>query len=198
MTLTTLLPALDIAAFERRPNGSFSPMAPPPPWFVRIVADGTLPFLGHILEEANQFWESRSSGRRDWGPCAEVDATGSEFHYMVTAVTIGYQQYLCFQLDPGSDRLREVLQQVRDQALAANHGVRDEAAVENLTKAQKDVQQAADELDLIVRRLLGADPADARIEPWKTVSAKCEEIVRGVDKLTRAAIPQTRHVPPQP
>jgi hypothetical protein len=198
MTLTTLLPALDIAAFERRPEGSFSPMAPPPPWFVRIVADGTMPFLGHILEEANQFWESRSSGRRDWGPCAEVDATGSEFHYMVTAVTIGYQQYLCFQLDPGSDRLREVLQQVRDQALAADHGVRDEAAVEKLTKAQKDVQQAADELNLIVRRLLGTDPADARIEPWKTVSAKCEEIVRGVDRLTRAAIPQTRHVPPQP
>jgi hypothetical protein len=198
MTLTTLLPALDIAAFERLPEGSLSPMAPPPPWFVRIVADGTLPFLGHILEEANQFWESRSSGRRDWGPCAEVDATGSEFHYMVTAVTIGYQQYLCFQLDPGSDRLREVLQQVREQALAAERGVRDEAAVEKLTQAKTDVQQAADELDLIVRRLLGADPADARIEPWKTVSAKCEEIVRGVDKLTRAAILQTRNVPPQP
>ena len=196
MTLTTLLPALDIAAFERLPEGSLSPMAPPPPWFVRIAADGTLPFLGHILEEANQFWESRSSGRRDWGPCAEVDATGSEFHYMVTAVSVGYQQYLCFQLDPGSDRLREVLQQVREQALAANHAVRDEAAVEKLTKAQKDVQQAADELNLIVQRLLGADPADARIEPWKTVSAKCEEIVSGVDRLTRAAIPQMR--PPQP
>jgi len=62
MTLTTLLPALDIAAFQRQPEGSFSPLAALPKWFERIVADGTFPFLGHILDEANEFWESRSAG----------------------------------------------------------------------------------------------------------------------------------------
>ena len=197
MTLTTLLAALDIAAFERHPDGSFAPLAPPPAWFVRIVADGTLPFLGHILEEANQFWNGRSPGRRDWGPCAEVDETGSEFHYNVAAVNAGGRQYLFFQVDPGSDRIRDVLQKIREQALVANHDVRDDAAIEKLVKAEKDVQDAAGELDLLVRRLLSNDPADARLEPWKAVSAQCTELVYRAERLVRAAIPASRRVPPQ-
>jgi hypothetical protein len=198
MTLTVLVPALDIAAFERQPGGSFSPLTTLPQWFGRLAGDGTFPFLGHILEEANEFWESRSTGRRDWGPCAEVDPAGSEFHYYVTAVMIGYQQFLCFQLDPGSDRLREVLQKVREAALADGHGLHDDVAGEKLTSAKGQVQQAADDLHLQVRRLLGEDPADARLEPWKSVSATCEELVRRVDRLVRAASPPAPRVPPQP
>src|SRR5262249_22458651 len=114
---TSLLPALEIAAFERRKDGSFSPVAAPPAWFNRIIADGVFPFLGHILEEANQFWTSRAPGRRDWGPCAELDESGTEFHYIVSALTAGDRQYLVFQLDPGSDRMRQMLQQVRERAL---------------------------------------------------------------------------------
>ena len=65
-----LLSAIDVAVFERRPDGSFA--LAPPPRGLRIVADATFPFLGHILEEANEFW-GRGSRAQDWGPCAEVD-----------------------------------------------------------------------------------------------------------------------------
>ena len=73
--LKSLLPALHIAAFERREDGSFTSLAPPPAWFGRLVADPAFPFLGHILEEANVFWRSGGPGLREWGPVAEVDAT---------------------------------------------------------------------------------------------------------------------------
>ena len=84
--LKSLLPALHIAAFERREDGSFTSLAPPPAWFGRLVADPAFPFLGHILEEANVFWRSGGPGLREWGPVAEVDASGAEFHYKVAAV----------------------------------------------------------------------------------------------------------------
>jgi hypothetical protein len=117
-----LLPALGIAAFEQSAEGAFHPLAPPPPWFVRLGRDGTFPFLGHILEEANRFWTSRTEGVREWGPCADVDEDGREFHYLVKAVTIGTHAYLVFQLDHAAERMREVLQKVRSEALEQARG----------------------------------------------------------------------------
>src|SRR5262245_575177 len=101
----TVLSALAIAAFRRQEDGSFTPLAGLPEWFRRVARNGTFPFLGHILEEAGQFWNARKPGRRDWGPCADVDEAGTEFHYSVTAVAVGDQQYLLFQLDTASDRI---------------------------------------------------------------------------------------------
>src|SRR5262245_60652422 len=95
----TLLSALSIAAFERGADGTFTSLGTPPPWFARLAAEGTFPFLGHILEEATRFWNERVPGRCDWGPCAEVDESGGEFHYTVSAVTAGETQYLVLQLD---------------------------------------------------------------------------------------------------
>ena len=126
-----------------------------------------------------------------------MDAAGAEFHYTVTAVTVEYNQYLCFQLDPGSDRIRDVLQKVREQALAEGDDLHAGATVEQLASAEQKVQQAADDLHLLVRRLLGEDPADARLEPWKSVSAACDELVRRVDKLVRAASPPAPRDRPQ-
>ena len=105
---TKLLPAMDIAAFKRAPDGSFAPIAPSPRWFDRLVADTTFPFLGHILEEATTFWQGRTLGSREWGPCVEENEVGREFHYRVLAVTAEAGQFLVFQLDSGADRMREV------------------------------------------------------------------------------------------
>ena len=113
-----LLPTLGIAAFEQNADGSFQPLAPAPAWFAGLGKDGTFPFLGHILEEAGAFWASKTDGVREWGPCADVDADGQEFHYMVKAVTSGAGAYLVFQLDEAAERVREVLQKVRSDALA--------------------------------------------------------------------------------
>lgn len=114
-----LLPVLGLAAFERTPEGAFRALAPLPPWFARLGRDGTFPFLGHILEEANAFWRTRREGLREWGPCAEVDENGGEFHYLVKAVTLGERTYLVFQFDEAAERIREVLQKVRSDALDA-------------------------------------------------------------------------------
>ena len=54
--LETLLPLLDVAAFVRHGDGSFSAISQAPAWFERLTSDTTFPFLGHILEEANAFW----------------------------------------------------------------------------------------------------------------------------------------------
>ena len=115
--VAALLRSLGIAAFERNADGTFQPIAPAPVWFAGLGKDGTFPFLGHILEEASAFWASKTDGVRDWGPCADVDDNGQEFHYLVKAVTIGPRTYLVFQLDEAAERMRDVLQKVRSDAL---------------------------------------------------------------------------------
>ena len=86
--------------------------------FAGLSRDGTFPFLGHILEEAHVFWNAGADGLREWGPCAEVDEGGREFHYLVKALRVGTRAYLVFQVDEGAERLRRVLQKVRSGALA--------------------------------------------------------------------------------
>ena len=116
--LATILTALDIAAFERGAEGGFQSLAPLPAWFARLGQDGTFPFLGHILEEANLFWDAGADGLYEWGPCAEVAESGKEFHYRVKALRVNTRAFLVFQLDEGAERLRQVLQKVRSDALA--------------------------------------------------------------------------------
>jgi hypothetical protein len=184
----SVLTAMAIAAFERNQDGSFSPLAPLPAWFMRIVADGTFPFMGHILEEANQFWRSGSPGRQDWGPCAEVDESGAEFHYTVAAVSERDREYLVFQLDPGSDRMREVLQRERERALAAGHDSRSDS------RAAAGVRQTAGEIRTLVESLQAVSSANTAIQVHRAVAAKCDELVRAVDELVRAG---SRQPPPQ-
>jgi hypothetical protein len=116
--LEALLPALGIAAFERHVDGSFRALAPIPRWFERLAGDGTFPFLGHVLEDATRYWNKRDSKPREWGPSADIDEAGREFHYMVTALTLSGRSVLLFSLDTASDRMRQMLQKVREQGLA--------------------------------------------------------------------------------
>lgn len=120
--LGTLLTALDLAAFERHAEAGFRPLARPPAWFARLSRDGSFPFLGHVLEEAQAFWQSGTNGVRVWGPSVEVGEDGREFHYLVKALNVNTRAYLVFQLDEGADRVRDVLQKVRSDALAAPRG----------------------------------------------------------------------------
>ena len=47
-TTATILSALEIAAFERRTDGSFVSLVPVPEWFSVLGRDQTFPFLGHL------------------------------------------------------------------------------------------------------------------------------------------------------
>ena len=116
-TLSALLASLDIVAFERAAEGTFRPVTTPPAWFGRLSRDGTFPFLGHILVEAQAFWNARTDGSREWGPCADVAEDGREFHYLVKAVRVHGRAFLVFQRDESADRMRDVLQKVRSEAL---------------------------------------------------------------------------------
>ena len=183
-TPTTLLAAIEIAAFQRRADGSFSSVAPPPSWFRRLTADTTFPFLGHILDEANEFWRLREPGRREWGPCAEVDEAGQEFHYKVTAATVADKQYLIFQRDPGSDWIRSVLQKVRAQALVSEQGA---AAQPALAAAQTEVRRAANEIRDLLRRFLAASSSGDQEKLGEALAATCDALVNGVDAFVRSA-----------
>lgn len=172
--LTTVLQAINVAVFTRRTDGSFSALAPPPPWFARL-ADVTFPFLGHILEEATDFWRSGASGSREYGPCAERDETGQEFHYRVRAVTAGESgsQFLIFELDPGSDRLREALQHARDQALLLERHRASQGAAE-------DIRLAAHEIQQLLKQLPAAGAHQALID---ALHAKCDLVMRTADTI---------------
>lgn len=187
--LGDVFPALGIAAFERTPDGAFLAAAPVPPWFNRLVGDVTFPFLGHILEEAVDFWNEGTAGYRDYGPCAEVDDAGHEYHYKVTAVVAAGRQYLLFQLDPASDHLRDVLQQARDRALEARADARVELA---LGAVQRDVRRTGDEVLDLMRRLLASGPTPVQLDLLHTLSRTSADLVERVDAIVKAASPSTR------
>jgi hypothetical protein len=174
--LRALLPAMNVAVFTCAADGSFSPLAPPPPWFSRL-ADVTFPFLGHILEEARAFWRSGVPGSREYGPCAETDADGSEFHYRVKALTAAdSSQFLMFELDRGSDRLRDALQTAREQALAR------EQQSARQRRATQEIRQTADEM----RQLLDTIPTTPDGPPRgliEALNAKCEALKGSVDTI---------------
>jgi hypothetical protein len=176
---TKLLPAMDIAAFKRSADGSFALIAPTPRWFERLVEDTTFPFLGHILEEATTFWQRGALGSREWGPCAEVNEVGREFHYRVLAVNAESGQFLVFQIDPGAERMREVLQKVREHALINPSS----GATATLSRVQHAVRRTSDRIHELLRPLLASGVRDAQFELWKKLSAVCDDLTTTVDSL---------------
>jgi hypothetical protein len=176
-----LLPTLDLVPFERRPDGSFESLLPPPDWFKPHTTGGVFPFLGHILEEATAFWDLGASGVQEWGPCADVDAEGREFHYRVIGVQAEGRQFLVFKLDRESDRMREVLQKVRDNALADERHARGRLALTSLAH-----RTSADMHELLTRlRDSGLSPEQLAIV--KEVDAASSELVERVVNVGGAA-----------
>jgi len=187
--LKTVLPALDLAAFQRHADGRFASIAPRPAWFGRLVADPTFPFLGHILEEAEVFWKGGEVGRREWGPVAEVDESGSEFHYRVTALNSASSQFLVFQLDLGADQVREVLQKVRTDMLATEQRAGSDA---RKRRAQlSHLRRSADAFgDAILRGVLKkATSADPVLEALTTTGG---DLLQAIDDIVQTTRPGRR------
>ena len=176
--LSTLLPALGFAVFARDANASFTALTPPPEWFKRL-GDVTFPFLGHILEEANAFWDSGKPGAREWGPCAEVDADGAEFHYKVLAYALGNRQLLLFQLDTESDHMREVLSVVRTQSLKEEQS----RGAQGMTAM--DIRLIREEIQRILGKLLGSGVSESQTDLLRKLSSRCDELSHGTERLIR-------------
>jgi hypothetical protein len=175
--LRDLLPAMEMAVFQRSADGSFLPLTALPAWFPRL-ADGTFPFLGHILDEAYAFWSSGKDGRQNWGPSVGTNDAGTEFHYTVSAVTTDGRQYLVFQIDRGSDRVREILQTIRDQKLD------DERARHTRAALAADVRQAGTDLFAVIGRLESTSPTSAQRELLDKLAFACDSLVATASKLS--------------
>jgi hypothetical protein len=182
-----LLPALGIAAFERRSDGSFESIAPRPEWFGRLIADPTFPFLGHVLDEAKSFWKSGLAGRRQWGPVAEVGESGDEFHYYVAAVTTDDAQFLIFVLDSASDDLRGVMQQVRADKLAAEQRAGVMARERNAQL--KTLRRAADQFRAALSRLSKSSNPDTQLV---LLTESGSDLLMAIDDIVQATRPKAK------
>jgi hypothetical protein len=120
--LQAVVAALEIGIFEQRPDGGFSSMGTPPAWMAAFSRNPTFPFLGSFLPQARQFWSTTHADRLTWGPCAEVDADGREFHFTVSALSLPDLKVLVFELDRHAEPMRALLQKAREQALAHGRG----------------------------------------------------------------------------
>ena len=178
--LATVAGALGIAAFSRQADGSFEPLGPAPDWFVTVTSGDTFPFLGHILEEAGTFWQRATPGRADWGPVAEVDGQGREYHYLVTALTVGTNQFLVFQLDAGAERMRDVLQKVRSEALSAEQDhASHRAAAESLHKTNGEIKTLLTQLSRT-----GLSPEQTEL--FKGLSQRSLSLTNGIGRLVQS------------
>ena len=119
--LQAVVTALDIGIFEQGADGAFISVGTPPAWMAAFSRNPTFPFLGSFLPQARQFWSEPRADRLTWGPCAEVDPEGREFHFTVSAVSLPDRKFLVFELDRHAESMRALLQKAREQALAAQH-----------------------------------------------------------------------------
>ncbi len=111
--VTKLLPAMDIAAFKRAPDGSFRADCAAAAMVRSARRRHDVPVSRPYPRGGDDVLAEVRPGSREWGPCVEENEVGREFHYRVLAVTAEAGQFLVFQLDSGADRMREVLQKVR-------------------------------------------------------------------------------------
>ena len=116
--LQAVVTALEIGIFEQGADGGFTSVGTPPAWMAAFNRNPTFPFLGSFLPQARQFWSEPRPDRLTWGPCAEVDPEGREFHFTVSAVSLPDRRFLVFELDRSAEPMRLLLQKVREQELA--------------------------------------------------------------------------------
>jgi hypothetical protein len=110
----------------------------------------------------------------------EVNEAGQEFHYKVVAVAADSAQYLVFQLDPAADQVRQILQKVRTEALAAERDAATyEAASASLHHAHLDIKDLVD-------RLWRSDPTPAQRELLNRLTTACVSVMGGVADLIRS------------
>jgi hypothetical protein len=117
--LEAALAALEIGVFRQDDSGGFVSVGPVPGWMSAFSRNPSFPFLGAFLGQARHFWSQPQDGRLTWGPGVEVNERGEEFHFLVSAISLPSHKLLVFELDRAAAPMRAVLQQAREQALAA-------------------------------------------------------------------------------
>ncbi|MGI9175453.1 MAG: sensor histidine kinase [Rhodothermales bacterium] len=127
---TSLLPALDMAAFGRHADGSFRLLGTAPAWLQQLWPDVLIPgkalypgkaflFLDHFLEAADVCWMHRQEGERlASGPWTETGPGGHEWALEAVALFTDGRPLLLIQFPTTDHRtLRRILQESRQQGL---------------------------------------------------------------------------------
>jgi hypothetical protein len=190
---TPILSALEIAAFERRPDGSFASLGPVPEWFSVLGRDKTFPFLGTFLEDARIHWASSPSGRLRSGLCNETDEHGREYHFEVSAIVLGGRNLLVFELAPALEGMRLALQKARQQALNDEARGKNQgelfAAVTTLSVNAQDARRAARAVGGFARELAAAAPAEPAAQrlatELDTTSTRLQSIIDSMAETIR-------------
>ena len=168
--LTSAVEALEIAVFEQRPDGGFRSVAPVPSWFRTFGKSTTFPFLGSFLDEARAFWSEPRATPLKWGPCAEIDESGRQVQFIVSAVSAPTHKFLIFELDRHIDDIQHTLQKAREQALIH------EAAI-------KDVRTCATAIVGLTRQLHEAPADPDRDELLQRLSRASETLIQRIEGL---------------
>jgi len=192
-TTATILSALEIAAFERRTDGSFVSLVPVPEWFSVLGKDQTFPFLGTFLEDARIHWASSPSGRLRSGLCSETDEYGREYHFEVSAIVLGGRNLLIFELAPALEGMRLALQKARQQALNEEARGKSQgellAAVTTLSVNAQDARRAARAIVGVARELAAAAPGEAAPQRLATeidsTSTRLQSIIDAMAETVR-------------
>jgi len=149
--LVQVLIELGVAVMEQHPEGTFTAVGRMPPWLARLlpgwagdsplVIQEHVPFLESFLPDALDFWTGKGEGRLRSGLCAEVDESGGEYHYEVSALCVGDRRLLLFELRKDFEETREILQKARQNLLDYELLERTQRALE---RSQLELRKAKD------------------------------------------------------
>lgn len=186
--LAALLPQLDFIVIERTASGALVPQTPAPRWFVDVAMTsagggpatlgGALPFIDHVLEDAEAFWWSGKDGLVAGAPFAVSGAT-EEYLLRPRIATLQRRKLLVLERLTGLADTRPVLQAAREGRL--EH--------ERLMKKASDLRAPAETLVRLVGELLESDLTPAQREMARGVVRAGERLRAAVDGLADAAPP---------
>jgi hypothetical protein len=135
--------------------------------------------------------ERAEAGRLKSGRCAEVDETGREFHFEVSAITVEGRQFLLFERASEAEEVRDVLQKARELALERESLGRalDElrAAVTVLGPAGREVQSSTRAILDVVDRLADTEPSPVQQSLLQELRGASAYLQASVDAMVRTS-----------
>ncbi len=149
--LVHILIELGVAVMERNADGTFTMVGRMPAWLARmfpgwagdspLAIQQSIPLLGSFLPDAEDFWAGKAEGRLRSGLYAEIDESGGEYHFEVSALCVGERRLLLFELRKDFDETREILQRARQNLLDYELLDRTKRALE---RSQEELRKATD------------------------------------------------------
>ncbi|MCC6344538.1 MAG: HAMP domain-containing histidine kinase [Bryobacterales bacterium] len=139
--------ALDIAVLKPTDDGVFTVAAPPPDWFLPVVADpigddslvSAFPFLDSFLPSARAFWARPEAASLRSGTWVQHGSPDSESAFEATALRAGNENYLLIaMLGEEFQQRRSALQSARSRGLEKEALERRNREMERITGMTSD------------------------------------------------------------